>query len=339
MKFDPLFATQPPKDFPVVVKQSCCQFYVGTWIVHSLAEWELLVRDMASRFTRTQLDRRKKFYAKWLQQFGQKDLADGWEEMSLFHVEPYLQGREHQIEVVVEDHELLIADTGDLLKRDDILVMFVTPGSFELPEDWAHDVAGKLRDLGYKNQAMDIEFVFTKDGPQLVEINSRYSYMGWASFFEHQCEDGKSVLQKKPDIRNLENRTLSCIGDPPTRFPSDEACISKLAIMMYTQKTGPLEEIVDLEFLDEHVRSGSAEAWAPKLPFLQRYVSEDDLRYSGKWCKLGCLLMTAQRLDFEATNAKIADFQKKFFRSGSDSYIVAQDDEMGYLVDKDAIHF
>eukprot|EP00928_Gymnodinium_smaydae_P016946 TRINITY_DN16439_c0_g1_i1.p1 TRINITY_DN16439_c0_g1~~TRINITY_DN16439_c0_g1_i1.p1 ORF type:complete len:486 (-),score=73.58 TRINITY_DN16439_c0_g1_i1:218-1639(-) len=335
--FDPLMSADPPEQFPVVVKQSDCQFYMGTWILHTLADWVALKADLESRLSRQALDSRKQFYFKWHQKLRTSTLgAEKWEDVVLFHVEPYLDGREHQIEVVIDKNELLVADTGDLIKTGELLVMFVTPGSFEFPKQWLHDLSAKMRDYGYNNQAMDVEFVFTKDGPRLIEINSRYSYMGWASYFDKRCEEEASALQKKPDLRNLANRSLSCLGDDATRFPADED-ISKLAVMMYTQAKGPIASIVDLEYLDRVVKDGTVEAWAPKPPFLAGEVTEKDCNYPGGWAKIGCMLMTARRVDFEATNKKLADFQKSFFRS--DSYILAEDDDIGYKVDKHVIDY
>ena len=85
-----------------------------------------------------------------------------WEEVVLWHSEPYFEGREHQIEVVVDNDQLLIADTGDIIKDGSSLIMFVTPGSLKIPVEWTHDVADRLKKFGYKNQAMDIEVIFAE---------------------------------------------------------------------------------------------------------------------------------------------------------------------------------
>ena len=34
--------------------------------------------------------------------------------------------------------------------------MFVTPGSFEMPTEWAHDICSKLYKMGYKNQVSQV---------------------------------------------------------------------------------------------------------------------------------------------------------------------------------------
>lgn len=44
----------------------------------------------------------------------------------------------------------------------------------------------------------------------------------------------------QPPIRG----TCSCLGQPCPRFPSDENIISKLAVAVYTNKGGPVEDTV-----------------------------------------------------------------------------------------------
>lgn len=82
-----------------------------------------------------------------------------WEDIVLHHVEPFFEGKEHQIEIVLEqENHLLVADTGDIIKKHGIAVMFVTPGSFDIPTEWAHDVTKKLHALGYRNQVRHPSF-------------------------------------------------------------------------------------------------------------------------------------------------------------------------------------
>eukprot|EP00438_Fugacium_kawagutii_P018438 Skav226170 [mRNA] locus=scaffold2279:311454:315623:- [translate_table: standard] len=222
--------------------------------------------------------------------------------------------------------------------------MFVTPGSFDIPTAWAQDITKKLFDMGYKNQAIDLEFISTPSGPQVVEINSRYSYMGFTSWYTDRSEKGQ--LHSKSDLRNLENRTCSCLGLECPRFPSDSNVISKLAVAVYTNRGGPVEdgvtmgwqEIVDLEFLKKFVAEGHAECWTPKPAFKAGNVGPEDggttrcgwdpvqsqtvllsdglipnfskvtweFSYGGgKWAKLGFMMLTAKRVDWAATNDKL----------------------------------
>mmetsp|Transcript_22548 Transcript_22548/g.26499 ORF Transcript_22548/g.26499 Transcript_22548/m.26499 type:complete len:162 (-) Transcript_22548:13-498(-) len=160
--------------------------------------------------------------------------------------------------------------------------------------------------MGYKNQAIDLEFISTPSGPQVVEINSRYSYMGFTSWYTDRSEKGQ--LHSKSDLRNLENRTCSCLGLECPRFPSDSNVISKLAVAVYTNRGGPVEEIVDLEFLKKFVAEGHAECWTPKPAFKAGNVGPEEFSYGGgKWAKLGFMMLTAKRVDWAATNDKLKD--------------------------------
>ena len=95
---------------------------------------------------------------------------------------------------------------------------------------------------------------------------------------------------------------------------------------------------VDREFLVDYVKSGAAEAWAPKEPYLVGEVTELDVaQYSG-WAKLGCLLLTAERVEFKKTNTKIEQFMERMFKT-KDSYLLCKDDDMGFLVDPNAINY
>ncbi|CAJ1377818.1 unnamed protein product [Effrenium voratum] len=330
-----------PEEFPLVVKETDCQFYIGTWIVHSKDEWVTLMEKLSSRDQKLH-DQRKQFYFKWFQQLHPQNAPEArWEDFVLYHSEPYFAGREHQIEIVVDNGKELVADTGDMIKVGDILGMFVTPGSFEMPKVFAHDITKKLYDMGYNNQALDLEFIFTESGPQLVEINSRYSYMGFRSWYEvhgTHAPAATSQLASKPCLRNLENRTRSCLGEPVPKFPSDSNVISKLAVAVFTNKTGPVKDIVDLDYLEKVVQEGKAECWVPKPAFKAGVIKETDLSYGegNVFCKLGFIMMTAKRTDFEATNAAIRGMFKNIFRE-ADSYLLVQDDEIGYEVDKNAL--
>lgn len=337
-KLEPLSSPAPPKSFPVVVKEIDCQFYIGTWIIYSVEQWEQTMKHLQQR-NQAELDARKKFYFKWFQKLHPNDMPESrWEDYVLYHVEPFFEGREQQIEIVLEqDNHLLVADTGDIIKENGIITMFVTPGSFDIPTTWAHNITKKLHAMGYKNQAIDLEFISTQDGPQVVEINSRYSYMGFASWYSDHSEKG--ALLSKPDLRNLENRTCSCLGQPCPRFPSDENIISKLAVAVYTNKGGPVEDIVDLEFLKKYLAEGHAECWTPKPAFKAGNVGPEEFTYGGgKWAKLGFMMLTAKRVEWAETNAKLkAMFEKLFKHPGS--YLLAQDDEIGHEVDKHALDY
>ncbi|CAK9092999.1 unnamed protein product [Durusdinium trenchii] len=328
----------PPQSFPVVIKEIDCQFYVGTWIIESEEQWHSTMKILQSRSSE-EINARKKFYFKWFQKLHPNEMpVSRWEDFVIFHMEPFLPGKEHQIEIVMEqENHLLVADTGDIIKKDGVIGMFVTPGSFDIPTEWAHDICKKLHAMGYKNQAIDLEFIFTKDGPQVVEINSRYSYMGYWSWYEVQSES--SQLKHKADLRNLENRVCSCLGLPCPKFPSDTNVVSKLAVAIYTTKGGKVEDIVDLDFLKKFVAEGYAECWTPKPAFKQGFIPPEEFVYGGgKWAKLGFMMLTAKRTDFEATNAKLRDMYTKMFKEPN-SYLLAQDDEIGYAVDKHAIDY
>ena len=54
-----------PETFPLVVKLSDCQFYVGTKIIHNIAEWDNCMSSIRAQ-PATLYDRRKKFYFKWM---------------------------------------------------------------------------------------------------------------------------------------------------------------------------------------------------------------------------------------------------------------------------------
>ena len=99
-------------------------------------------------------------------------------------------------------------------------------------------------------------------GPQLVEINSRYSYMGWAThhthdFGHHENHDDHHHrhLEASRELRNLVNKTECALGRHVNEMPS-QACkehgheheqsqVSKLALFVYTNKTGPIDTIID----------------------------------------------------------------------------------------------
>ncbi|CAE6971727.1 unnamed protein product [Symbiodinium sp. CCMP2592] len=256
-KVDPRTPPAAPETYPVILKEIDCQFYVGTWVVHDVQEWQDLMTKLQKR-SHEEFDRRRQFYFKWFQKLYPDAMPESrWQDLVMYHVEPYFEGREHQIEIVFDEshgEHTLIADTGDLIKHEEVLTMFVTPGSFEVPKEWTHAITKKLHELGYKNQAIDLEFIFTKDGPQLVEINSRYSYMGYWSWYTQMSQ--KSTLMHQPDVRNLENRTCSCLGMKVPKFPSDMNIVSKLAVAVYTNKTGKLDTIVNTAFLDKFLEDG-----------------------------------------------------------------------------------
>ncbi|CAK9093765.1 unnamed protein product [Durusdinium trenchii] len=295
----------PPQSFPVVIKEIDCQFYVGTWIIESEEQWHSTMKILQSRSSE-EINARKKFYFKWFQKLHPNEMpVSRWEDFVIFHMEPFLPGKEHQIEIVMEqENHLLVADTGDIIKKDGVIGMFVTPGSFDIPTEWAHDICKKLHAMGYKNQAIDLEFIFTKDGPQVVEINSSaFCVVTWCYCDRYEVQSESSQLKHKADLRNLENRVCSCLGLPCPKFPSDTNVVSKLAVAIYTTKGGKVEDIVDLDFLKKFVAEGYAECWTPKPAFKQG--CKEFVYGGGKWAKLGFMMLTAKRTDFEATNAKL----------------------------------
>lgn len=354
-----------PREFPVVVKCTDCQFCVGVRILHNEQEWDNYMAKL-SAMPVEQYDRRQQFHHKWLHKLGADPVLQEqrWQDLVLWHIEPFYAGREHQIEVVIENGTPLVADTGDIIKQDGIITLFVTPGSIvDFPTEFTKSVTMKLHDFGYDNQAIDIEFILSQDGPQLVEVNSRYSYMGWASYRIEMLKDadmdqdgsisessdancdgildareqgeGKQFLASdKMDLRNLKNRTLACLGAEVPKMPSETNQLSKLAMMVYTNQAGPVDDILDQQFLKSYVASGTVEAWVGKATYNCGRVTEDDLaEYSG-WAKLGFLILTARRIDTQATNEKLAYFLKNLFRGREGTYLLAQDPDMGCEVDK-----
>ncbi|CAD7934188.1 unnamed protein product [Amoebophrya sp. A25] len=147
-----------------------------------------------------QYRRRQNFFYKYGGAVGKYDWGVSRpEDLPLFHVEEMFHTfSEQQIEIVVDkDGKMLIADTGDISRSavvEEAVTVFKTPGSFKIEgalKTFAKDVTEKLiKSFGFKNGALDLEFVRIKDGQgnatekyELIEYNARYSYMGW-----HQME-------------------------------------------------------------------------------------------------------------------------------------------------------
>ena len=61
----------------------------------------------------------------------------------------------------------------------------------------------------------------------------------WHFYNTKSTQINAQVLEAvQPPIRG----TCSCLGQPCPRFPSDENIISKLAVAVYTNKGGPVED-------------------------------------------------------------------------------------------------
>merc|ERR1712061_545831 len=134
---------------------------------------------------------------------------------------------------------------------------------------------------------------------ELVEINSRYSYMG---NYIHFTQDFAAVCSVKYDankapieVRNLLNRTRLSLGAPPLTLPSrDQVGLSKIAAMLYTDRKGPLSEIFNSEKLHALIKDNPLDGFGPKPVYIAGAVTDADLREYSGWAKIGCILLTME---------------------------------------------
>eukprot|EP00746_Dinoflagellata_sp_MGD_P124447 gnl/MRDRNA2_/MRDRNA2_59039_c0_seq1.p1 gnl/MRDRNA2_/MRDRNA2_59039_c0~~gnl/MRDRNA2_/MRDRNA2_59039_c0_seq1.p1 ORF type:complete len:240 (+),score=47.17 gnl/MRDRNA2_/MRDRNA2_59039_c0_seq1:52-720(+) len=204
------------------------QFYVAVRICNNEAEW----RAAREEFKQSDgLQARQQFYLKWAHHFGWQ-IATRWEDVHLIHTEPFIFGKsEHQVEAVVTaDKQFLLADTGDLYKNKEYpscgITAFKTPGNFivtPILQKWLDEqVIEGLVAHGFKSAAMDIEFFRVdcdEERYELVEVNPRYSFMGFFKMISHLGHGHKDEQSRVHEVRNLLNRSLLALGAPPATLP------------------------------------------------------------------------------------------------------------------------
>jgi len=318
----------------VVLKESDTQFYVGTRVIFTPEEWSAGVADFEATMA-AGLANRQRFYFKWASRFGWAEEM-GWKTSSdvhLIHAEPYIRcAGEYQAEVVaLPDGTMQMADTGDIEHGPKgAITLFKTPGTFRFTpvlRKWLNDMAGKLIGAGYKGAAMDVEFMRVageEESYQLVEINSRYSYMG---NYIHFGNSGAHISAKHKarhgalEVRNLINRTRLSLGAVPMTLPSrDERGIAKLAAMIYTEQRGDLDSIIDQKALHAMVDDQTIDAFAPKPVYLSGKVTEADLRLHNGWAKIGVILMTMED-DLDVINAELNRVCVKLFYGSNRGFL------------------
>lgn len=329
---------EPPNHFPAVLKVSDTQFYVGTRICLDPKDWKDTWRDLAAGLMSTgDVATRKKFYYKWACHFGwAADMA--WatpSDICLAHVEPLIANRgEYQAEVVVlSDGTMNMADTGDIEHGPgQLITVFKTPGTFTITpklQAWLRQVVGGITKFGYKSAAMDVEFVRCvgeEEQYELVEINSRYSYMGNLLHLgiaaEAQVGEWHTPgIDEHHEIRNLLNRTRLALGAPPATMPSrDSPDVCKLAAMIYTERLGPIDAFFDKAALTAMINDTTLDAFAPKPVFLSGTVSEADLREYNGWAKIGCILLTMED-DLQKINSQLDTIVRRLFRGEARGFL------------------
>lgn len=293
--------------YPAVLKVSDTQFYVGTRICPTEDDWKSALEDARVGILSEGLEARQEFYYKWAQRFEWPVDWSSPSDVRLVHGEPKVQCKgEYQAEVVVlPGGELWTADTGDIehSKGGDAITLFKTPGTFTLTPiltAWLRRLSEQMVSLGYKSAAMDIEFMrlnSAEEAYELIEINSRYSYMG--NYMHYGLDYGAlsssaHVERERPrEVRNMLNRTRLALGSAPAFVPCrDSPGTSKLAAFLYTDHCGPVDKIFDSNKLKELIEDGMLDAFAPKPVFAAGVVTEADLRAYNGWAKIGCMLMT-----------------------------------------------
>jgi len=317
-----------PSSFPAVLKVSDTQFYVGTRLCLAAADWAGKCAEIKQGLPTGRVEKRQQFYYKWACHFGWAGTY-GWtapSDITLVHIEPlFANVGEYQCEVVVHaDGSYLMADTGDIEHGPkQVITIFKTPGTFTITpvlREWLAGVVERLVQLGYKTAAMDVEFVRLQgagEAYQLIEVNSRYSYMGNYIHFgiaaQAEVGLGFDAKNKPKEVRNLLNRTRLALGAPHLTMPSRDAVgISKLAAMVYTDRKGSLETIFDKEALAAMLADWTLDAFAPTKLYVRGDVTEADLREYNGWAKIGVLLLTMED-DLEAINSKLDGVMRRLF--------------------------
>ncbi len=346
--------------FPVVLKASDTQFYVGTRICPTLSDLRAQWGSFAAGLLSEGVAARQRFYYKWASHFGWAASPPyGWaspEDVVLVHVEPFVENAgEYQAEVVVlADGAVLTADTGDIEHGPGgLITVFKTPGTFTLTpalRAWLRTIVDALATLGYRSAAMDIEFVRARRGPAeyaLIEVNSRYSYMGNFLYLSGEYAEtsvghmslpcnvsaGKPDVAPKPDgaesgteseareVRNLLNRTRLALGAAPSTLPSrDHPDTCKLAAFLYTCRDGPIDAFFDRAALARLLGDGTLDAFAPKPVYTRGAVDASDLREYNGWAKVGCVLLTMAD-DLDAINARLDAVVRTLFLDAPSGYL------------------
>jgi len=320
-----------PEKYPAVLKLGDTQFYVGTRICGSEDEWQAAWRDMEPVLNATA---RKEFYYKW----GTKlQWPTGWsssENVVLAHSEPFLEGPEYQAEVVVlADGTPVVADTGDIEKsgKNGVpwITLFKTPGTFTLTpklKSWLEAVAAQLSERGFRSGAMDVEFkrLPGEEAYELVEVNSRYSYMGNYLHYGMEgemCSRRYGDRQRRVEVRNLLNRTRLALGAEPNSLPCrDTPQAAKLAAMLYTNVKGPLSDVFDTKALAALIDEGTVDAFGPKSVYTKGEATDFDLRQYGGWAKIGCLLMTWENKE-DDINLKLEKVMRQLYFDKEGAYL------------------
>lgn len=339
----------PDARFPLCIKFADTQFYVGTFrlqtwnqledflngsgVLNRYVRWVVLdgghahSHDVKEEFIKFR--KRQEFYFEHLSGKLKKKLNfTEPSDISMFHFETWISNsshrdlREYQVEaVVVEPSQVFIHDTGDIVhdKETGCLTLFRTP--FSLGPDvpnlrrFLRGVVDSLTEWGWQYSAMDIEFKSTPDGTvmELIEVNSRYSYMGWHQY-QLDREHGKDHMTERPELqhvvesynnnhaerprksvgghehysgmRNIANRFAVCLGKEPCVFPtSDHKGVAVLAAFFYTSEKGELNSIFDADAVKE-----LANYFLPKpLAKPGEITDADCVQYHG-WCKVGFLI-------------------------------------------------
>ena len=108
----PLFDEIPePTSYPCMLKGADSQYYIETRLVRNRSEWKSHIRKILK--DPKKIEDRKRFYHKYV-----PDLASRWQDIVIFHVEPYFEGPEHQIELFMDYTSNILCDTGDVIKKD-----------------------------------------------------------------------------------------------------------------------------------------------------------------------------------------------------------------------------
>mmetsp|Transcript_88392 Transcript_88392/g.250515 ORF Transcript_88392/g.250515 Transcript_88392/m.250515 type:complete len:515 (+) Transcript_88392:76-1620(+) len=320
---------------PAVLKVSDTQFYVGTRICKTEDAWKANWQDLTQGLVAAGLEARQQFYFKWGKHFRWPTAWKAPADVVLVHSEPRISYKgEYQAEVVVlANGQLVMADTGDIEHADglDAITVFKTPGTFMLTpvlKDFLRRVAGKLSEVGYKSAAMDIEFARldqAEEAYQVVEINSRYSYMGNYIHFglDKDAQSSKKYAgkQEQLEVRNLLNRTRLALGAEPAKLPSrDHPGLSKIAAMLYTNRAGPVNEVFDSQALQALIDDDTLDAFTPKQVYQRGVITEADLREYQGWAKIGVLLMSWED-NLTKINSKLDIIVSGLFRGKGDTFL------------------
>jgi len=339
---------EQPTSSPVVLKAGDTQFYVGTRLVPRAEQWQGVWDEMSGNLLLEGVERRQQFYLKWATKFGWAQ-EYGWKvasDVKMVHIEPLFPNvAEYQMEVVVlPDGTPKIADTGNIEHGPQgQATVFRTPATVTLTpvlREFLKGVVDKLVAKGYKGAAMDIEFLRLagdKERYQLVEVNSRYSYMGNYIHFGHCARAKQSAAaitaqrsEQGKEVRNLVNRTRLSLAAPPLTLPcKDDIGKSKICAMIFTDIKGNLSDFFDTNAVNAMIEEQFIDAWIPKPVFLKGEVTDTDLVQYAGYAKVGCFNVTMFDADLPALNAKLAQVARRFFYGKDTGFLPIK------VVDKD----